>query len=45
LRGVLAIFGPTASGKSAVAEALADRIPARVISADSAQLYRGLSIL
>jgi tRNA dimethylallyltransferase len=42
---VLAIFGPTASGKSAVAEALADRIPARIISADSAQLYRGLSIL
>ena len=45
MNGVLAIFGPTASGKSAVAEALADRIPARVISADSAQLYRGLSIL
>jgi tRNA dimethylallyltransferase len=42
---VLAIFGPTASGKSAVAAALTDRIPARVISADSAQLYRGLSIL
>jgi tRNA dimethylallyltransferase len=45
MSGVLAIFGPTASGKSAVAEALADRIPTRVISADSAQLYRGLSIL
>ena len=45
MSGVLAIFGPTASGKSAVAEALADRIPARVISADSAQLYRGLSLL
>jgi len=43
--GVLAIFGPTASGKSAVAETLADRIPARIISADSAQLYRGLPIL
>lgn len=45
MSGVLAIFGPTASGKSAVAEAIAERIPARVISADSAQLYRGLSIL
>ena len=42
---MIAIFGPTASGKSAVAEALARRIPADVISADSAQLYRGLPIL
>ena len=42
---VIAIFGPTASGKSAVAEALARRIPADLISADSAQLYRGLPIL
>jgi tRNA dimethylallyltransferase len=42
---VIAIFGPTTSGKSAVAEALARRIPADVISADSAQLYRGLPIL
>jgi len=45
MSGVLAIFGPTASGKSAVAEAVATRIPARLVSADSAQLYRGLSIL
>jgi tRNA dimethylallyltransferase len=42
---VLAIFGPTASGKSAVAEALAIRIPAEIVSADSMQVYRGLSIL
>jgi tRNA dimethylallyltransferase len=42
---VLAIFGPTASGKTAVAEALADRISAEVISADSMQVYRGLPIL
>jgi tRNA dimethylallyltransferase len=42
---VLAIFGPTASGKTAVAEALAERIPAEVVSADSAALYRGLEIL
>jgi tRNA dimethylallyltransferase len=42
---VIAIFGPTASGKSAVAEALADRIPAELISADSMQVYRGLPIL
>jgi tRNA dimethylallyltransferase len=42
---VLALFGPTASGKTAVAEALADRIPAEIVSADSMQLYRGLPIL
>jgi tRNA dimethylallyltransferase len=42
---VVAIFGPTASGKTAVAEALADRVPAEVISADSMQVYRGLPIL
>jgi tRNA dimethylallyltransferase len=42
---VLAIFGPTASGKSAVAEAIAERIPAELVSADSAQVYRGLPIL
>jgi tRNA dimethylallyltransferase len=44
-RLVLAIFGPTASGKSAVAEALAVRIPAEIVSADSMQAYRGLPIL
>ncbi len=42
---VVAVFGPTAAGKSAVAAALAARIPAAVVSADSAQLYRGLPIL
>jgi tRNA dimethylallyltransferase len=44
-RLVLAIFGPTASGKSAVAEALAARIPAEIVSADSMQVYCGLPIL
>ena len=42
---VIAIFGPTASGKSAVAEALADRVPAELVSADSMRVYRGLPIL
>ncbi len=42
---VIAIFGPTASGKTAVAEAVARRIPARIVSADSMQIYRGLPIL
>ena len=40
-----AIFGPTASGKTAVAEAIAERIPAELVSADSMQVYRGLPIL
>jgi tRNA dimethylallyltransferase len=43
--GVVAIFGPTASGKSAVAEAPAERIPAELVSADAMQAYRGLPIL
>jgi tRNA dimethylallyltransferase len=42
---VVGLFGPTASGKSAVAEAIARKIPAELISADSAQLYRALPIL
>jgi tRNA dimethylallyltransferase len=42
---VFAIFGPTASGKSVVAEALAARIGTEVVSADAMQVYRGLPIL
>ena len=42
---VIAIFGPTASGKSAVAEEIARRTPAELVSADSMQVYRGLPIL
>ena len=42
---VLAIFGPTGSGKSDVAQALTERIPAEIVSADSMQVYRGLPIL
>jgi len=42
---VLGIFGPTASGKTAVAEAIAARIPAELVSADSMQVYRGLPVL
>jgi len=42
---VLAIFGPTASGKTAVAEAVARLIPADLVSADAMQVYRGLPIL
>jgi len=42
---VIAIFGPTASGKTAVAEEIARRIPAQLVSADAMQVYRGLPIL
>ena len=42
---VIAIFGPTASGKTAVAEAVAERVGGEVVSADSMQAYRGLPIL
>ncbi len=42
---VVALFGPTASGKTAVAEVVARQIPAEVISADAAALFRGLEVL
>jgi tRNA dimethylallyltransferase len=42
---VLGLFGPTASGKTAVAKAIAARIPAELVSADSMQFYRGLPVL
>jgi tRNA dimethylallyltransferase len=42
---VVAIFGPTASGKTAVADAVAERLGGEVVSADSMQAYRGLPIL
>ncbi|MCK7592615.1 tRNA (adenosine(37)-N6)-dimethylallyltransferase MiaA [Pseudomarimonas salicorniae] len=41
---VIALMGPTASGKTAAALALAARLPAEVISVDSALVYRGLDI-
>jgi tRNA dimethylallyltransferase len=42
---VIAIFGPTASGKSAVAERVAETLGTEVVSADALQVYRGLPIL
>ena len=42
---VLALFGPTASGKTAVAGILRERLGAEVISADSAALYEGIPVL
>lgn len=42
---VVAIFGPTAAGKSRVAAAVARELGGEVISADSMQVYRGLAVL
>lgn len=41
---VLVILGPTASGKTALAVKLADQLDGEVVSADSRQVYRGLTI-
>lgn len=41
---VLVIVGPTASGKSALALELAERLDAEIVSADSQQLYRGFDV-
>jgi tRNA dimethylallyltransferase len=38
------LMGPTASGKSALAIALARRLGAEIVSVDSAQVYRGMDI-
>jgi len=40
----LALVGPTASGKTAVALALAAEFPVEIISVDSALVYRGMDI-
>ena len=42
---VIAIFGPTASGKSAVGEAVVHRTGGELVSADSMQVYAGLPLL
>lgn len=41
---LITIIGPTASGKTALAAALAARLDTEIISADSRQLYRGMDI-
>ena len=41
---VVAVVGPTATGKTALAVALAHRFGGEVVNADSMQLYRGMDI-
>ena len=40
----IAVFGPTASGKSALGLALAQELDGEVVNVDSMQLYRGMDI-
>ncbi|MFP5306934.1 MAG: tRNA (adenosine(37)-N6)-dimethylallyltransferase MiaA, partial [Gammaproteobacteria bacterium] len=41
---IVMLMGPTASGKTGLALALAKRLPVEVVSVDSAQVYRGMDI-
>jgi len=41
---VICLMGPTASGKTAAAIALAERLPVDVVSVDASQVYRGMDI-
>lgn len=44
LRPVVFLMGPTASGKTQLAMDLTQRLPLRIISVDSAMVYRGMDI-
>src|SRR5688572_16901676 len=44
VRTAYGLLGPTASGKSRLALALAERLPIEIVSVDSAQVYRGMDI-
>ena len=41
---IIAIIGPTASGKSSLGERLARECPGEIISCDSVQVYRGFNV-
>ncbi len=41
---LIVVLGPTASGKTALGVALAERLPGEIISADSRQVFRGMDI-
>ena len=44
MKNLIVILGPTASGKTHRAVALAERLNTEIISADSRQIYRGMDI-
>ncbi|MCK9160010.1 MAG: (d)CMP kinase, partial [Bacteroidaceae bacterium] len=41
---LITILGPTASGKTTLATALAAKLDTEIISADSRQIYRGMNL-
>jgi len=41
---IIAVIGPTASGKSALAVSIAKKFNGEIVSADSRQIYRGMNI-
>ena len=41
---LLVVTGPTASGKTSLAAAIADRLGGEIISADSRQVYKGMNL-
>ena len=41
---LVAIVGPTGSGKSGLADSLAESLSGEIISCDSIQIYRGFDI-
>lgn len=41
---IIVVCGPTATGKSNVANSLAAKINGEVVSADSMQIYKGMDI-
>ena len=41
---MIVILGPTASGKTCLAAQIAYRVDGEIISADSRQVYRGMTI-
>ena len=44
IKAAYCLLGPTASGKSRLALALAERLPVEIVSVDSAQVYRGMDV-
>lgn len=44
LHPLIAVVGPTASGKTALALALAERFAAEIVNCDAVQIYRGFDI-
>ena len=40
----IAVIGPTGTGKSALALAVAERVGGEIVNADAMQLYRGMDI-